>query len=104
MPRVLEILSNILNPIEYSYGSTEVSTNYPTFSIAYSIYSILQYSLLVVVNLLRSDDLLYPDYGRSAIGVESLTVLATSMTALLLLLVLRLLSTEQVGSTCSRAR
>ena len=70
MPRVLEILSNILNPIEYSYGSTEVSTNYPTFSIAYSIYSILQYSLLVVVNLLRSDDLLYPDYGRSAIGAE----------------------------------
>ena len=30
MPRVLEILSNILNPIEYSYGSTEVSTNYPS--------------------------------------------------------------------------
>ena len=43
MPRVLEIPSNILNPIEYSYGSTEVSTNYPTFSIAYSIYSTSQY-------------------------------------------------------------
>ena len=39
MPRVLEILSNILHPIEYSYGSTEVSTIYPTFSIAYLIYS-----------------------------------------------------------------
>ena len=39
MPRVLEILSNILYPIEYSYGSTEVPTIYPTFSIAYSIYS-----------------------------------------------------------------
>ena len=39
MPRVLEILSNILHPIEYSYGSTEVSKIYPTFSIAYLIYS-----------------------------------------------------------------
>ena len=39
MPRVLEILRNILYSIEYSYGSTEVSTIYPTFSIAYSIYS-----------------------------------------------------------------
>ena len=39
MPRVLEILRNIVYSIEYSYGSTEVSTIYPTFSIAYSIYS-----------------------------------------------------------------
>ena len=39
MPRVLEILSNILHSIEYSYGSTEVPTGYPTFSIAYLIYS-----------------------------------------------------------------
>ena len=39
MPRVLEILSNILCSIEYSYGSTEVPTGYPTFSIAYLIYS-----------------------------------------------------------------
>ena len=29
--------------IEYSYGSTEVSTIYPTFSIAYLIYSTSQY-------------------------------------------------------------
>ena len=43
MPRVLEILRNILYSIEYSYGSTEVSTIYPTFSIAYSIYSTSQY-------------------------------------------------------------
>ena len=34
-----QILSNILYPIEYSYGSTEVPTGYPTFSIAYLIYS-----------------------------------------------------------------
>ena len=39
MPRVLEILSNILYSIEYSYVSTEVPTDYPTFSIAYLIYS-----------------------------------------------------------------
>ena len=39
MPRVLEILSNILYSIEYSYGSTEVPTGYSTFSIAYLIYS-----------------------------------------------------------------
>ena len=37
--RILKILSNILCPIEYSYGSTEVSKIYPTFSITYSIYS-----------------------------------------------------------------
>ena len=30
---------------EYSYGSTEVSKVYPTFSIAYSIYSTSQYVL-----------------------------------------------------------
>ena len=34
-----QILSNILYPIEYSYGSPEVSTIYPTFFIAYFIYS-----------------------------------------------------------------
>ena len=33
---------NILYPIEYSYGSTEVSTFYPSFSIAYLIYSTSQ--------------------------------------------------------------
>ena len=37
--RILKILSNILYPIEYSYGSSEDSTIYLTFSIAYSIYS-----------------------------------------------------------------
>ena len=40
--RILKILSNILCPIEYSYGSTEVSKIYPTFSISYSIYSTSQ--------------------------------------------------------------
>ena len=34
-----KILSNILYPIEYSYGSSEDSTIYLTVSIAYSIYS-----------------------------------------------------------------
>ena len=34
-----QILSNILYPIEYSYGYTEVPAGYPTFSIAYLIYS-----------------------------------------------------------------
>ena len=37
--RILKILSNILYAIEYSYGPTEVSTIYLTFSIAYLIYS-----------------------------------------------------------------
>ena len=32
-------VSNILYPIEYSYGSTEVSTIYPTLSTADLIYS-----------------------------------------------------------------
>ena len=36
---ILEILSNILYPIEYSYAFTEVSAGYQTFSIAYLIYS-----------------------------------------------------------------
>ena len=34
-----QIISNILYPIEYSYGYTEVPTGYPTLSIAYLIYS-----------------------------------------------------------------
>ena len=37
-----KILSNILYPIEYSYGSSEDSTIYLTVSIAYSIYSTSQ--------------------------------------------------------------
>ena len=38
-----KILRNILYPIEYSYDSTEVSTIYLIFSIAYLIYSTSQY-------------------------------------------------------------
>ena len=47
--RILKILSNIIYPIEYSYGSTKVSTIYPTFStcIAYSIYSTSHFILQV---------------------------------------------------------
>ena len=45
--RIIKILSNILYPIEYSYGSTEISTIDPTFSIAYSIYSTSQYLVIV---------------------------------------------------------
>ena len=33
-----QILGNILDPIEYSYGYTKVPTGYPTLSIAYLIY------------------------------------------------------------------
>ena len=36
---VVEIPSNILYHIEYSYDYTEVAAGYPTFSIAYLIYS-----------------------------------------------------------------
>ena len=36
---ILEILSNILYPIEYSYDFTEVPAGYPSFAIAYLIYS-----------------------------------------------------------------
>ena len=36
---VLEVLRNILYPIEYSYDYTDVPGGYPTFSIAYLIYS-----------------------------------------------------------------
>ena len=39
-----QILSNILYPIEYSSGYTEVPTGYPTLSIAYLIHSTSQYS------------------------------------------------------------
>ena len=42
-----KILSNILYPIEYSYDSTGVPTGYPTFSIAYLIYSTHHNGLLV---------------------------------------------------------
>ena len=42
--RILKILSNILYAIEYSYGPTEVSTIYLTFSIAYLKYSTSQYA------------------------------------------------------------
>ena len=42
--RILKILSNILYPIEYSYGSSEDSMIYLTFSIAYSIYSTSHWS------------------------------------------------------------
>ena len=38
---ILEIPSNILYPIEYSYDYTEVPAGYPPFSIAYLIYSTL---------------------------------------------------------------
>ena len=44
---VLGNLSNILlvvYPIEYSVGYTKVPAGYPTFSIAYLIYSTSQYS------------------------------------------------------------
>ena len=34
-----QILSNIIYPIEYSYGYTEIPAGYPTFSVAYLIYS-----------------------------------------------------------------
>ena len=36
---ILEIRSNILYPIEYSYDYTEVPAGYPSFSIAYLIFS-----------------------------------------------------------------
>ena len=36
---ILEILSNILYPIEYSDDFTEVPAGYPSFAIAYLIYS-----------------------------------------------------------------
>ena len=49
MPRVLDFLRNILCSTEYSYGSTEVSAIYPTFSIAYSIYSTSQLSISSVL-------------------------------------------------------
>ena len=45
MPRVLEIQSNILYHIEYSYDYTQVPAGYPTFSIAYLIYSTSKYSM-----------------------------------------------------------
>ena len=39
MPRVLEILSNILYHVQYSSNHIQVSAGYPTLSIAYLIYS-----------------------------------------------------------------
>ena len=45
-----QILSNILYPIEYSYGYTEVPAGYPTFSIAYLIYSTSHYRLVLERN------------------------------------------------------
>ena len=44
-----QILSNILYPIEYSYGYTEVPAGYPTFSIAYLIYSTPQWALITLL-------------------------------------------------------
>ena len=47
------ILSNILYPIEYSYGYTEVPTGYPTLSIAYLIYSTSQKSIVRTIPINR---------------------------------------------------
>ena len=45
-----QIISNILYPIEYSYDYTEVPAGYPTFSIAYLIYSTSHYRLVLERN------------------------------------------------------
>ena len=58
-----KILSNILYPIEHSYGSSEDSTIYLTVSIAYSIYSTSQCAPMSTTNKTINSGML--NYGST---------------------------------------